>query len=51
MSKLDATYGPGIPYASLLYGYFGSGYMGCEAAEEIDWVWGHCLEDLALSWV
>ena len=29
-----------------LCGYFGSDYLGYEAAEGIDWVWEHRIEDL-----
>ena len=28
-----------------LCGYFDSGYLGYEAAEGIDWVWEHRIED------
>jgi len=28
-------------------GYFDSGYLGYEAAEGIDWVWEHRIDDLA----
>ena len=30
-----------------LCGYFDSGYLGYEAAEGIDWVWEHRIDDLA----
>jgi len=30
-----------------LCGYFDSGYLGYEAAEWIDWIWEHRIEDLA----
>jgi len=30
------------------YGYFDSGYLGYEAAEGIDWVWEHRIDDLEL---
>lgn len=29
------------------FGYFDSGYLGYEAAERIDWVWEHRIDDLA----
>ena len=29
-----------------LGGYFGSDYLGYEAAEGIDWVWEHRIDDL-----
>jgi hypothetical protein len=36
-------------FALLLFlcGYFGSDYLGYEAAEGIDWVWEHRMDDLA----
>lgn len=47
MSQLRSTYGPEIRYILFLCGYFDSGYLGYEAAEGIDWVWEHRIEDLA----
>ena len=41
-----ATYGPDIRFALLLCGYFDTGYLGYEAAEGIDWIWEHRIEDL-----
>jgi type II restriction enzyme len=35
-----------VRYA-FLCGYFGSDYLGYEAAEGIDWVWEHRIDDLA----
>jgi len=48
MSQLRATYGAGIRFSLFLCGYFDSGYLGYEAAEGIDWVWEHRIDDLAL---
>lgn len=31
----------------ILCGYFDSGYLGYEAAEGIDWIWEHRIDDLA----
>lgn len=31
---------------AFLCGYFGSDYLGYEAAEGIDWVWEHRIDDL-----
>jgi hypothetical protein len=45
MSQLRATYGIEIQYILLLCGYFDSGYLGYEAAEGIDWVWEHSIDD------
>ncbi len=47
MSQLRNTYGPGVPYILFLCGYFDTGYLGYEAAEGIDWVWEHRIDDLA----
>ena len=44
-SQLCDTYGD-VNYILFLCGYFGSPYLGYEAAEGIDWVWEHRIEDL-----
>lgn len=46
MSQLKATYGDGISFNLFLCGYFDAGYLGYEAAEGIDWVWEHRIDDL-----
>ena len=46
MAQLRSNYGKKVRYV-LLCGYFDSGYLGYEAAEGIDWVWEHRIEDLA----
>jgi hypothetical protein len=48
MSQLRTTYGKNIQFNLFLCGYFDSGYLGYEAAEGIDWVWEHRINDLAL---
>jgi XamI restriction endonuclease len=48
MAQLRNTYGSGIQFNLFLCGYFDSGYLGYEAAEGIDWVWEHRIDDLAL---
>jgi hypothetical protein len=45
--QLQATYGASVVYILFLCGYFGSDYLGYEAAEGIDWVWEHRIDDLA----
>jgi hypothetical protein len=45
--QLQATYGQSVRYVLFLRGYFGSDYFGYEAAEGIDWVWEHRIDDLA----
>jgi hypothetical protein len=44
--QLQETYGANVPFILFLCGYFGSDYLGYEAAEGIDWVWEHRIEDL-----
>ena len=44
--QLQAAYGPSIHYVLFLCGYFGSDYLGYEAAEGIGWVWEHRISDL-----
>ncbi len=43
---LRRTYGDEMRYILFLCGYFDSGYLGYEAAEGIDWVWEHRINDL-----
>jgi type II restriction enzyme len=47
MSQLRCTYGKNVKFNLFLCGYFDSGYLGYEAAEGIDWVWEHRIDDLA----
>ncbi|MBI4227977.1 MAG: XamI family restriction endonuclease [Candidatus Omnitrophica bacterium] len=47
ISQLRSTYGKTIRYVLFLCGYFDSGYLGYEAAEGIDWIWEHRIDDLA----
>jgi len=44
--QLRASYGPSVAFVLFLCGYFGSDYLGYEAAEGIDWVWEHRIGDL-----
>lgn len=48
MAQLRSTYGAHVRFNLFLCGYFDSGYLGYEAAEGIDWVWEHRIDDLAL---
>ena len=48
MTQLKGTYGADVRFGLFLCGYFDSGYLGYEAAEGIDWVWEHRIDDLAL---
>jgi len=45
--QLHAVYGKDVCYILFLCGYFGSDYLGYEAAEGIDWVWEHRIGDLS----
>lgn len=47
MAQLRSNYGSDIQFNLFLCGYFDSGYLGYEAAEGIDWVWEHRIDDLA----
>ncbi len=46
MQQLRATYGERVQYILFLCGYFGSGYLGYEAAEGMDWIWEHRIDDM-----
>lgn len=48
MAQLRSTYGAAVQFNLFLCGYFDGGYLGYEAAEGIDWVWEHRIDDLAL---
>ena len=47
-AQLRSMYGKKVQFNLFLCGYFESGYLGYEAAEGIDWVWEHRIDDLAL---
>lgn len=47
MAQLRNSYGVGVRFILFLCGYFDSGYLGYEAAEGIDWVWEHRIDELA----
>ncbi|HRJ40472.1 MAG: XamI family restriction endonuclease [Caldilineaceae bacterium] len=47
IAQLRHTYGQETRFVLFLCGYFDSGYLGYEAAEGIDWVWEHRIDDLA----
>ena len=44
--QIRATFGERTHFILFLCGYFDSGYLGYEAAEGIDWVWEHRIEDM-----
>lgn len=47
IAQLRRNYGKDVRFILFLCGYFDSGYLGYEAAEGIDWVWEHRIDDLA----
>jgi type II restriction enzyme len=47
MAQLRSAYGNKVRFNLFLCGYFDSGYLGYEAAEGIDWVWEHRIDELA----
>jgi type II restriction enzyme len=46
MAQLKAAYGEHVVFVLFLCGYFDAAYLGYEAAEGIDWIWEHRMEDL-----
>lgn len=46
IQQLRRTYGPTAVYVLFLCGYFGTDYLGYEAAEGIDWIWEHRIADM-----
>src|SRR5207248_6264990 len=47
VADLRSSYGSSVRFILFLCGYFDSGYLGHAAAEGIDWVWEHRIDDLA----
>lgn len=48
IAQLRKQYGSHLHFILFLCGYFDSGYLGYEAAEGIDWVWEHRIDDFVL---
>ncbi len=46
MSQLHAQFGQEVEFVTFLCGYFNAGYLGYEAADGMDWIWEHRIEDL-----
>lgn len=46
MQQLRVSHGADLRFILFLCGYFGTDYLGYEAAEGIDWVWEHRIDDL-----
>jgi len=49
--QIREEYGATTRMILFLCGYFDDGYLGYEAAEGLDWVWEHRIDDLALAGV
>jgi len=47
VGQLRKQHGDRVRYILFLCGYFDCGYLGYEAAEGIDWVWEHRMDDLS----
>lgn len=45
VTQLRKTYSGKVRFNLFLCGYFDCGYLGYEAAEGIDWVWEHRMDD------
>jgi hypothetical protein len=45
--QLRHSYGAEVKYLLFLCGYFDSGYLGYEAAEGLDWIWEHRIDDFS----
>ena len=48
VNQLRVRYGEDLQFILFLCGYFDAGYLGYEAAEGIDWIWEHRIEDMEL---
>jgi hypothetical protein len=46
ITQLKSTYGEQVVFVLFLCGYFDAAYLGYEAAEGIDWIWEHRIEDI-----
>jgi len=46
IAQLKATYGEQVVFVLFLCGYFDAAYLGYEAAEGIDWIWEHRIDDI-----
>ncbi len=46
MAQLKAQLGDQVEFVLFLCGYFNAGYLGYEAADGMDWIWEHRIEDM-----
>lgn len=46
MAQLKTQFGDQVELVLFLCGYFNAGYLGYEAADGMDWIWEHRIEDM-----
>lgn len=46
MAQLRTEFGDQVEFVLFLCGYFNAGYLGYEAADGMDWIWEHRIEDM-----
>lgn len=46
MAQLKTQFGEQVEFVLFLCGYFNAGYLGYEAADGMDWIWEHRIEDM-----
>lgn len=46
MAQLKSQFGDQVELVLFLCGYFNAGYLGYEAADGMDWIWEHRIEDM-----
>jgi hypothetical protein len=46
MSQLRTHFGKDVEFVLFLCGYFNAGYLGYEAADGMDWIWEHRIDDM-----
>jgi hypothetical protein len=46
MAQLKSQFGDQVEFVLFLCGYFNAGYLGYEAADGMDWIWEHRIEDM-----
>jgi type II restriction enzyme len=47
VNQLRYMFGDQVRFVLFLCGYFDSGYLGYAAADRIDWIWEHRIDDMA----
>lgn len=46
MAQLKIQFGDQVEFILFLCGYFNAGYLGYEAADGMDWIWEHRIDDM-----